>query len=100
MDAELYKTLLSVKNGDFSVRFPVDHTGLPGKFCDTMNAIIEMNELLVHEIALARDIIGRKGRFTQRIELPGAKGAWLTCTDSINTLISDLVQPTTQIAHV
>ena len=99
-DAELYKLLLSVKNGDFSVRFPVEKVGLPGKFCDALNDIIEMNQQLVQEIGKAQDVIGKRGKFTQQVQLKGAKGDWAECTDSINTLISDLVQPTTQIAHV
>src|SRR6185436_232490 len=30
----------------------------------------------------------------------GARGSWSSCVDSVNTLISDLVHPTIQIAHV
>ncbi len=100
IDPELYKMLLRVKNGDFSVRFPVDKTGLAGKFCDTLNGIIEMNEHLVSEITQARDMIGKKGKFTKRIEMPGARGSWHVCAESVNNLITDLVQPTTQIANV
>src|SRR5205814_7766543 len=37
---------------------------------------------------------------TQRIELPNAKGEWRTGLESLNSLISDLVHPTIEIAHV
>jgi HAMP domain-containing protein/CheY-like chemotaxis protein/signal transduction histidine kinase len=99
-DAELYKTLLDVKNGNFSVRFPIDKVGLTGKFCDTLNEIIEMNQKLVQELQKAGNTIGKKGKLNQRIDLSGAKGDWVTCVDSVNTLITDMVQPTIQIANV
>lgn len=99
-DEQLYKTLLSVKKGDFSVRFPVGRTGIPGKFCDALNSVVEMNEQLVEEVVKVREMIGKRGKLTQRVEMPGARGGWYTCADSVNTLIGDLVQPTTHIAQV
>src|SRR5690606_16304050 len=41
---ELLRILSEVKNGNFKVRMPIDHVGLSGKICDTINDIIEMNE--------------------------------------------------------
>src|SRR5436305_2959704 len=51
---ELLKILSEVKNGNFSVRMPVDKFGVSGKICDTLNEIIGMNEILVRELSLAR----------------------------------------------
>src|SRR5205085_12393777 len=36
----------------------------------------------------------------ERIEAPSVRGAWKNGIDSLNTLISDLVHPTIEIAHV
>ncbi|RED95648.1 HAMP domain-containing protein [Marinoscillum furvescens] len=99
-DAELYEKLLHIRNGDFSVRFPVGETGLTGKICDTLNEIVEMNETMCTEVTQARDMIGKRGKFTKKVEIPGAKGSWQTSTDAVNNLISDLVQPFMQIAMV
>ncbi len=99
-DTELYKKLVDVRNGDFNVRFPVDQIGISGKICDTLNEIVTMNRILVSEVREARDMIGKKGKFTKKIEIPGAKGSWQTSTDSVNNLITDLVQPFMQIARV
>src|SRR5689334_11990080 len=44
---ELISVLLAVRQGDFSVRMPVDKDGLNGKICDILNEIISMNEALV-----------------------------------------------------
>src|SRR4051794_17509207 len=98
---ELLKVLAEVKNGNFSVRMPIDKIGISGKICDTLNEIISLNEILVQELNLARNTIGKQGRMNHRVELPrSAKGSWSSGVDSINTLISDLVHPTIEIAHV
>jgi hypothetical protein len=41
---ELLRVLTEVKNGNFSVRMPIDQVGISGKICDTLNDIIAMNE--------------------------------------------------------
>src|SRR4051794_40783200 len=98
---ELLKVLAEVKNGNFSVRMPIDKIGISGKICDTLNEIISLNEILVQELNLARNTIGKQGRMNHRVELPrSAKGSWSSGVDSINTLISDLVHPTIEIASV
>src|SRR5258705_317333 len=98
---ELLKLLSEVRNGNFSVRMPADRVGLNGKICDTLNEIISLNESLVEELTKARSTIGKQGHLNHRVSLPGyAKGSWRTGADSINSLISDLVHPTIEIAHV
>ena len=91
---------MEVKNGNFSVRMPIDEVGLSGKICDTINDIITLNERMMQEFTKAGNIIGKQGKLTQRIEVPNAKGSWGTGVESLNTLISDLVHPTIEIAHV
>ncbi len=97
---ELLHVLTEMKNGNFNVRMPIDEVGLNGKICDTLNDIISLNEKMMQEFTRAGSTIGKQGKLTQRIEVPHAKGAWSTGVDSLNTLISDLVHPTIEIAHV
>jgi HAMP domain-containing protein/signal transduction histidine kinase/CheY-like chemotaxis protein len=98
---ELLKILSEVRQGNFSVRMPIDRVGLSGKICDTLNEIISLNETLMDELTRARNTIGKQGHLNHRVQLPGyAKGSWRTGADSINSLISDLVHPTIEIAHV
>jgi HAMP domain-containing protein/signal transduction histidine kinase/CheY-like chemotaxis protein len=97
----LLATLAEVRNGNFNVRVPNDQIGITGKIYDTINEIISMNEILVEELVEARNIIGKHGKLNHRVELPRvARGSWHTAADSINSLISDLVHPTIEIAHV
>ena len=97
---ELLRILSEVRNGNFAVRMPVDQIGLNGKICDTLNDIISLNEKLMLELTKAGNTIGKQGKLTHRVELPYARGSWSNGVDSINGLISDLVHPTTEIAHV
>jgi HAMP domain-containing protein/signal transduction histidine kinase/DNA-binding response OmpR family regulator len=99
-DRYLLEVLTQVKNGNFSVRMPIDKEGLSGKICDTINEIISLNEKMMLEFTKAGNTIGKQGKLTQRIDIPSAKGSWATGVDSLNTLISDLVHPTIEIAHV
>ncbi len=98
---ELLKILSEVKNGNFSVRMPVDQVGINGKICDTINEIITLNEILMSELTKAGKTIGKKGNLSHRVEIPKyARGGWSDGVDAINGLISDLVHPTIEIAHV
>jgi HAMP domain-containing protein/signal transduction histidine kinase/CheY-like chemotaxis protein len=97
---ELLGVLTNVKNGNLKARMPYDHVGLSGKICDTLNDIISLNESMMHEFTRAGNTIGKQGKLTQRIELSSTKGEWSTGVDSLNVLISDLVHPTIEIAHV
>lgn len=72
-DREFLKVLVEVKNGNFSVRMPIDQIGLSGKICDTLNEIISINEKMMQEFTRAGNTIGKQGKLTQRIELPAAK---------------------------
>jgi HAMP domain-containing protein/signal transduction histidine kinase/CheY-like chemotaxis protein len=97
---ELLHVLSQVKNGNFSVRMPIDQVGISGKICDTLNEIISLNEKMMMEFTRAGNTIGKQGRLNQRIELPNALGSWRTGVESLNILISDLVHPTIEIADV
>src|SRR5437899_4870658 len=43
--------------------------------------------------------VGREGRLKQRMAVPGASGGWAAKVDSLNTLLDDLVRPTTEVAR-
>ncbi len=98
------KRLLSVlsnyERGDFSVRMPEDRAGLAGKVCDALNATIERNERLVKELERLSTVVGKAGNVKQRAQMPHAEGSWSTAIESVNALVSDLVQPTTEVARV
>ncbi|TQK03239.1 HAMP domain-containing protein [Herbaspirillum sp. SJZ107] len=96
----LLSTLMALKKGDFSVRMPSDWTGVSGKIADTLNDIIETKEKMVETVTEVSRVVGREGHLTQRADVPGVVGGWATIISSVNTLIDDLVRPTTEMARV
>src|ERR1700735_497495 len=96
----LLKTLIAFKDGDFSARLPVDQTGVAGKIADTLNDIFKLNERMASEFARISRAVGKEGKISQRASLGSAFGGWAECLDSVNGLIGDLVQPSTEVARV
>ncbi|MES2756718.1 MAG: response regulator [Pseudomonadota bacterium] len=101
LDAKLLlSTLMALKKGDFTARMPSDWTGVAGKIADTLNEIIETKEKMVKAVTEVSRVVGREGRLTQRAAVPNVAGGWGTIISSVNTLIDDLVRPTTEMARV
>src|SRR6202162_1169069 len=97
---QVLATLIAFKKGDFSVRLPVNQIGLAGKIADVLNDIFELNENMANEFVRVRTAVGKEGRIGQRAFLNLGSGRWTDCVGSVNSLISDLVQPSTEIARV
>src|SRR5579864_3982945 len=96
----LLKTLIAFKKGNFAARMPVDRTGVEGKIADALNDILELNQRMVNEFARISKTVGKDGKIAQRASIGSASGSWAECVDSINSLIGDLVQPSTEVARV
>src|SRR5438034_773076 len=96
----LLHALTSLKKGDFSVRLPVEWTGVQGKVADTFNEVIEMLDRMVHELGHVSRVVGKEGKLNQRAFLGDVPGAWQEAVSSVNTLIDDLVHPTSETARV
>jgi signal transduction histidine kinase/DNA-binding response OmpR family regulator/HAMP domain-containing protein len=96
----LLRALRTFKKGDFSVRLPVDQIGIDGEIAQAFNDVVEMNEKIADEFARIRGEVGKEGQINQRVRLPAATGSWADCVDSVNTLVGDLVQPTSEVARV
>src|SRR5216683_5114245 len=96
----LLKTLIAFKKGNFSVRMPVDQIGVEGKIADTLNDILELNQKMVSEFERISRAVGKDGKITQRVSIGSASGAWAESVESVNSLIGDLVQPSTEVARV
>ncbi|MEH2114202.1 HAMP domain-containing protein [Nostoc sp.] len=97
---QLLRTLNAVKNGDFSTRMPIDHTGVAGKIADTLNDIIDQNERMAAELQRIGNVVGKEGKIADRASLGDVRGSWSDCVASVNTLITDLVQPTAETTRV
>src|SRR5665213_472966 len=99
-NAEILDVLLAIRRGDFSVRMPYDKSGIEGKICDTLNEVIAMNQRWTLELQRIGTAVGKEGKITQRAFLGDATGGWFDCVESVNGLIVDLVQPSTEVSRV
>src|ERR671917_2309920 len=96
----LLKTLRAFRRGDFSARLPSDLTGIDGDIAEAFNDIAALNRGLARELDRVAKVVGKEGQIGERGRLPGAKGCWNECIDSVNAMIGDLVQPTVEVARV
>jgi methyl-accepting chemotaxis protein len=96
----LLQALHAVRDGDFSVRLPGDWTGLHGKIADTFNEIVMSNARIASEIKRVGHVVGRQGQARQRVRFQQSSGAWGEMEGSVNTLIDDLLWPTTEVTRV
>jgi HAMP domain-containing protein/signal transduction histidine kinase/DNA-binding response OmpR family regulator len=96
----LLKALTALKKGDFTVRLPLEWTGIAGKVADTFNDLVELNERMTKELDRVRRVVGIEGKLNQRASLGDVSGSWAESVASVNALIDDLVHPTSETARV
>src|SRR5207253_10313544 len=97
--AQILAGLQTIRDGDFSVRLPVSWVGLEGKIADTFNDIVAANEQMSRELNRVSQAVGKEGKTRERIRFQQSRGAWGTMEASVNTLIEDLLRPTTEVTR-
>ncbi len=91
--------LVAFRDGDFSVRLPSDWAGMEGRIAEAFNQALAHEERITKEVTRLSVTVGKDGRLQQRMTVPGAIGGWAQKVDSLNTLLDDLVRPTTEVAR-
>src|SRR5438270_21111 len=97
---ELLKCLRQFRRGDFSVRMPLNMTGIDGEIAQAFNDVVELEEAKAVEIARIAELVGKEGQFNHRMSVPSASGGWADVVESINTLVSDVMHPMHEVARV
>ena len=92
-------SLRTVRDGDFSVRLPGSWTGLAGKIADTFNEIVAANQQMAQELKRVGQVVGKEGRTRERTRFHESRGAWGEMEVSVNTLVEDLLRPTTEVTR-
>ncbi|HEX4182836.1 MAG TPA: HAMP domain-containing protein [Caulobacteraceae bacterium] len=83
--------------GDFSVRLPSDQVGIAGRVADAFNDIVSANQRIAQQLEHVGQVVGREGKTKTRVRIGLSNGAWADMEESVNTLIDDLLWPTTQV---
>jgi signal transduction histidine kinase len=91
--------LQAMRDGDFSVRLPSDWTGLDGQIADTFNTIMAANQAIAQELKRVGQVVGQEGKTQERVRFDQSQGAWGEMEASVNTLVDDLLRPTTEVTR-
>ncbi|MED5618924.1 HAMP domain-containing protein [Ideonella sp. BN130291] len=96
----LLAALTALRNGDAGVRLPLHWQGVAGKVADVFNEVVEQNAEMAAELSRLQQVVGKEGKLKQRASLRANRGFWGASIDCINSLIDDLVHPTSEVARV
>src|SRR5690349_8952862 len=98
---DLLASLTAAADGDFTARVPAnDYSGVMRQIGHKFNRMVELSEALTNEIMRVERVVRREGRMTEKATLRGVGGGWSHVVNSVNSLISGLVQPSTEVARV
>src|SRR5215212_4977826 len=96
---DLLHALQGVRYGDFSVRMAGDKVGIAGKIADTFNEIVAANQRMATQLHRVGQVVGREGKTRHRVRFGIGRGAWGEMENSVNTLIDDLLWPTSEVTR-
>jgi HAMP domain-containing protein/CheY-like chemotaxis protein len=96
---QLLDVLRAMQSGNFSVRLPGSKVGVAGKICDAFNTIVAANQRIAQQLEQVGEVVGRQGKTRTRVRFGLSDGAWADMEASVNTLIDDLLWPTTAVTR-
>ncbi|MDF1504686.1 HAMP domain-containing protein [Roseisolibacter sp. H3M3-2] len=96
----LREGLRRLRDGDFSFRLGRSSDPEVGELFDLFDDVATLSSGLSEEVTRVSRTVGREGQMGERVSLVGATGGWGTTVDALNSLISDVLQPTTEVARV
>ena len=92
--------LHELEHGNFEVRLTPNGDPLLAEVVTAFNRVAARKESMVDEITRVSNAVGREGRMNERASLPNASGGWARQISALNSLIIDLMAPTTEVARV
>src|SRR4051794_8977463 len=97
--SDVTAALSALIRGDFSVRLEMPGSAL-SPIAERINQLAALNERRTRELVRVSRVIGREGRMTERLDEIAVEGEWSAASTAVNSLIDDLVRPTTEVARV
>src|SRR5262249_33626944 len=85
LSRQLLGAVMAFRDGDFSVRLPLDWEGTAGRIAEAFNQALAHEDRIAQEMARLSVSVGKEGRLKQRMSVPGAMGGWAAKVDSLNT---------------
>ncbi|HXN75297.1 MAG TPA: HAMP domain-containing protein [Gemmatimonadaceae bacterium] len=96
----LLNAMRDLRDGEFEIRLPLSEDPLLAEITDTFNGIAKLNERMCDEMLRVSTTIGRQGQMNDRVSIGPVTHGWRSTVESVNTLITDLASPTTEVARV
>src|SRR5436309_13806223 len=96
-ETKLLEVLTALRHGNFAPRLPLKWTGVGGKVADTVNEIMEAHQRLARELERLARLAGKEGKIGHRAPIGDFTGLCPSSVGSGNTLVADLVHPTTEM---
>ncbi len=97
---QVIASLVAATEGDFTQRLRARRRDQIGELQARVNDLLEVNARQARELKRVSRVIGREGRMHERASLGPVAGAWADNVEAVNSLIDDLVRPTTEVARV
>jgi CheY-like chemotaxis protein/signal transduction histidine kinase/HAMP domain-containing protein len=97
---DLLAQLQALQQGDFSARLPESGDPIMVDIARAFNSVAGLNQQLSGEVGRISTTVGRHGQMTDRASLGAVSGDWAGTVECVNSLITDLMQPTTEVARV
>jgi HAMP domain-containing protein/CheY-like chemotaxis protein/signal transduction histidine kinase len=92
--------LHAIDAGDFSTRLDPVGDPLMAEVAEVFNSVTTKQGRLADELNRVALSVGREGKMRDRATIGPAGGLWAGSVDALNSLITDLVQPTSEVARV
>ncbi|HEX6469472.1 MAG TPA: HAMP domain-containing protein, partial [Streptosporangiaceae bacterium] len=96
----LLAAMQALRDGDFQIRLPTDHDGVPAEFATVFNQIADRNLHQTDELRRVRREIVRHGRLDERLSPSPGQGGWAVTVEAANSLMDALVVPTVNASRV
>ena len=97
---DLLRAMEAMRAGDFSVRLSREREGVVGRIAVLFNEIVAANQNMAQQLERIGKAVGEQGRTRQRVKFGISTAAWGDMETSVNSLIDDLVWPTTEVTRV
>src|SRR5258708_4023605 len=97
---QILNALTALRRGDAKARLPYQGGGAFGKVAEVFNDLVEQNATMAGEFGRLSQVVGKEGKLKKRATLHNARGFWAQSIDSVNSLIDDLVHPTSEVGRV
>ena len=96
----LIAALRSADDGDFSVAVVSDGTAGMDEIARLFNSVMIKQHRVVNDLVRVSRSVGRQGKIRERASTDGLSGELALAVESVNSMIADLVQPTSEVSRV